>query len=85
MVRLKPSQGKQPRQNQQGNKAMNTKDILSSEVKTDIGNLVHRIIQVHGLYLQAADANRLSRAHKWSKHMDQLQGELNDRYGIKVQ
>jgi hypothetical protein len=64
---------------------METKDILSNEVKTDIGNLVHRMIQVHGLYLQASDANRLSRADKWSKHMDQLQDELNNRYGIEVQ
>jgi hypothetical protein len=64
---------------------MNTKDILSNEVKADIGNLVYRIIQVHGVYLQAVDAGKLKRVDKWSKHMDELQNELNDRYGIKVQ
>lgn len=64
---------------------MNTKDLLSSEVKTDIGNLVHRMIQVQSMYLQAVDAGKLKRVDKWSKHMDALQGELNSRYGIKVQ
>lgn len=64
---------------------MNTKDILSNEVKTDIGNLVYRMIQVHGLVLDAVEAGKLHRVDKWSKYMDELQEELNSRYGIKVQ
>lgn len=64
---------------------MTTKDILSNEVKSDIGNLVWRMIQVHGLVLDAVEAGKVKRMKKWSKHMDELQDELNDRYGIKVQ
>jgi len=64
---------------------MNTKDILSSEVKTDIGNLVHRLVQSHGMFWDAVRADKPHRADKWSKHIDELQDELNDRYGIKVQ
>ena len=73
---------------------MNTEEFLSNleEVTNDVGTLVHRIIIANRFYKRAVEDSRskgaekyLKRVKKYAKHIDELQNELYNRYGIKVQ
>tara|TARA_Y100000015_G_scaffold12178_1_gene11652 strand:+ start:212 stop:433 length:222 start_codon:yes stop_codon:yes gene_type:complete len=72
---------------------MNTEEFINNlnEVTNDVGALVHRIIIVNGFYKRAVDDSKskgaekyLKRAKKYAKHIDELQDELYNRYGIRV-
>lgn len=66
---------------------MNTEEFINNleEITNDVGSLVHRIIIANRFYRQAVDDSRSKRAKKYAKYIDELQDELYNRYGIRVQ